>query len=74
MFECLFLLQKGAKWIPLIVVPAVIAGVVASMCLILSGVKGIIMESFRPKHRVRRDASSGRVVQWIAASNQRHHL
>jgi hypothetical protein len=38
MFECfLLLLQKGAKWIPLVAIPAVLAGIVASICLMAEG-------------------------------------
>ena len=52
-------------WIPLIAIPAVIAGGVASMWLILSGIKGILTESIHPKRRVARPASPERIVKWI---------
>jgi hypothetical protein len=66
MLECLLLLRRGgAAWIPLIAIPAVIAGGVASMRLMVSGIKGIISGS-RPKRKVVRAASPERVVQWIA--------
>jgi hypothetical protein len=43
MLECFLLVGKvGGTWAPLIAIPAVIAGGVASMWLILSGIKGII--------------------------------
>ena len=72
MLECFLLLGKfGATWPVLIAVPAVLAGGVASICLIVSGVKGIITEWRRPKRRVVRPASPERVVQWIDPSS--HH-
>jgi hypothetical protein len=71
MFECfLLLLQKGAKWIPLVAIPAVLAGIVASICLMLSAIKRIISEWYRPKRRVR-PASRERIVQWMAPSGHR---
>jgi hypothetical protein len=52
MLECFLLLHQAAeKWFLLAAIPAVIAGGVASICLILSGIKGIIEESFSPKRR-----------------------
>ena len=67
MLECLLLLRRdGPSWIPLIAIPAVIAGGVASIRLMLSGIKGIVTEWSRPKRRVVRAASPQRVVQWIA--------
>lgn len=43
MFECLLLMHRaGATWVPLIAIPAGIAGWVAAMWLILSGIKGIL--------------------------------
>jgi hypothetical protein len=68
--ECLLLLGKfGATWPVLIAVPAVLAGGVASICLIFSGIKGIITEWRRPKRRVVTPASPERVVQWIDPSS-----
>jgi hypothetical protein len=67
MLECfLLLLNRSAKWTPLILIPALIAGGVASICLILSGIKGIITESLRPKRRAGRAARPEHVVRWIA--------
>lgn len=67
MIDCfLLLVQRGARWIPLVAIPAVIAGGVVSACLMLSGIKGIITEWRRPKRRAARAASPERVVQWIA--------
>ncbi len=67
MLECFLLLHQAAeKWFLLAAIPAVIAAGVASICLILSGIKGIIEESFSPKRRVERAARPERVVQWIA--------
>ena len=72
MLDCfLLLLQHGAKWISLFVIPAVIAGGVASICLIVSGMKGIIAESLHPQRGIRRAARPERIVQWI--SLRRHH-
>jgi hypothetical protein len=74
MLACfLLLLQRGGKWIPLIAIPAVFAGGVASLCLILSGIRGVIKESFRPKRRVGRVARPERVVRWIASNGHRHY-
>jgi hypothetical protein len=67
MMECFLLLrQADARWIPLVAIPLVFAGGVAAICLILSGIKGIITQSYRPKHRAVRAASPERVVQLIA--------
>lgn len=72
MVDCfLLLLQKGAKWIPFVAIPMVIAGGVASICLMLSGIKGIITEHRRPKRRPARAASPERVVQWLAPGGLR---
>ena len=55
MLECFLLLrQSGARWIPLFAVPAVLAGGVAAISLMLSGIKGIITEWYRPKRRAGR--------------------
>ena len=71
MLECFLLLrQSGAKWIPLLAIPAVIAGGVASICLMLSGIKGIITEGSRPKRRAERAVSPQRVVKWIGKRPQ----
>jgi hypothetical protein len=72
MLECVLLLhQASAKWFPLIAIPVVMAGVVASMCLILSGIKGIISERIRPKRKVPGVAHLERAVLWIAPSGHR---
>jgi hypothetical protein len=45
MLECFLLLrQSGARWIPLLAIPAVLTVSLASICLMLSGIKGIITE------------------------------
>jgi hypothetical protein len=67
MLDCFLLLRHaGSKWIPLVAIPGVTAGVVASVHLILSGIKGIISEPSCPKRRVRRTDSPERVLRWIA--------
>ena len=75
MSACLLvLLRIGAKWVPLVAVPGVLAGMVASVCLIVSGIKGV---AIGPSHlKRRRPASADRVVQWIANrpdANGDHH-
>jgi hypothetical protein len=73
MLDCfLVLLQRGAKWTPLILIPILIAGGVASICLIVSGIRGIIAESLHPKRRVGRVRRPERVVQWTAPRHHRH--
>ena len=60
MLECFLLLGKvGAAWAPLIAIPAMVAGSVAAMYLIFSGIKGIIIRWGRPKPRAARAASPG---------------
>ena len=50
MVECFLLLrQADARWIPLVAIPAVLAGGVAAICLILSGIKGIIDRVVSPE-------------------------
>jgi len=72
MVECFLLFrQTGARWIPLIAIPAVLAGGVAAICLMLAGIKGIINARHRPKRRVVRPASPERVVEWIAPIGHR---
>ena len=71
MLECFLLLrQSGARWIPLLAIPAVLAGSLASICLMLSGIKGIITEWYRPKRRVARAASPERLVKWFGKPPQ----
>jgi len=56
MLECFLLLrQSGARWPALIVIPAVIAGGVASMYLMLSGIKGIITQWIAPSSHGRQN-------------------
>jgi hypothetical protein len=67
MLECFLLLRHaGAKWVPVFAIPGVVAGMGASVCLILSGIKGIITGTRQAKPRVNQVASPARVVQWIA--------
>jgi hypothetical protein len=66
MLEWFELLRQGdARWAPLIAIPAVIAGGVASLWLIVSGIKGIIAASIHPKPRIAPIASPERIVKWI---------
>jgi len=74
MLECFLLLrQSGPKWIPLLAIPAVLAGGLASICLVLSGIRGIITEWYRPKRRVARAASPEGVVKWICLKRPPPH-
>lgn len=67
MVECFLLLRQGdAKWVPLVAIPAVLAGGVAAICLILSGIKGIIVQRYGTKRGGARPATPDRVVQWMA--------
>ena len=70
MLECFLLLRQSAKWPALVAIPAVLAGGVASICLMLSGIKGIITEGSRPKRRAERAVSPQRVVKWIGRRPQ----
>ena len=70
MLECFLLLRQSAKWPALVAIPAVLAGGVASICLMLSGIKGLITEGSRPKRRVQRAVSPQRVVKWIGKRPQ----
>ena len=71
MLDCfLLLLQRGAKWTPLILIPILTAAGVASICLIVSGIRGIIAESLHPKRRVGRARRPEQVVQWVATRHQ----
>ena len=73
MLDCLLLLlQRSAKWTLLILIPILIASGMASICLIVSGIRGIIAESLHPKRRVGRARRPERVVQWIAPRHHRH--
>jgi hypothetical protein len=65
MLECFLLLRHaGPTWAPLVAIPAVLAGGVAAICLMLSGIKGIVTARYRPKRSLTRAASRERVVQW----------
>ncbi len=67
MVECFLLLRHtGEKWVPLLAIPGVIAGLAASICLIISGLKGCLAGPNRPRSKISRTASSDRVVQWLA--------
>jgi hypothetical protein len=71
MLECFLLAGKiGATWAPLIAIPVLIAGGVASLWLILSGIKGIITASIHPKRKVARAASPQLIVKWIGKRPQ----
>jgi len=77
MLACFLLLrQSGATWVPLIAIPAVIAGTIASLWFTISGIKGIIAGATRPKGPAPQIFSSKRTLQWIgkrrAFSNARH--
>jgi len=74
MLDCFLLLHQAvAKWFPLVAIPAVIAGGLVSICLIVSGIKGILTCSFRPKRKVGHAVHPERVVQWIAPSGHGRH-
>ena len=77
MVECFLLLRHaGDKWVPLLAIPGVIAGLAASICLIISGLKGILAGP-RPAPRNMPIASPDRVVRWMArrpAPNGDHSL
>jgi len=67
MLECFLLLRHaGAKWVPIIAIPGVIAGIGASTCLILSGLKGILEGPRQSRPGANRPASPERVVRWMA--------
>ena len=76
MLECFLLLgHTGAKWVPVFAIPGVIAGFAASICLILSGLRGIIAGPRESKPGTN-PAPPERVVQWIAkrpVPNGSHH-
>jgi hypothetical protein len=60
MLECFLLLGKvGAVWAPLIAIPAMVAGAVAAICLIFSGIKGMITRWDRLRRRTARAAGPG---------------
>ncbi len=62
--ECFLLLHRaGPKWVPLIAIPGVIAGILSSLYMIMSGMKGVIAPR-RPKLRASR-TSTDRIVRWI---------
>ena len=75
MLECFLVVGKvEATWAPLIAIPAVIAGFVVSLWLILSGIKGSIAALIRPKRQVARAASPGCVVKWIGNRPQLRNI
>jgi len=52
MLECFLLLHRdSARWLPLVAIPAVVVGGVASLCLILSGIEGLIKEARLQKRK-----------------------
>jgi len=53
MLECFLLLRHpaGGRWIALFAIPLVISGSVASVRLMLSGVKGLLAARNQPDHR-----------------------
>jgi len=72
MVQCFLLLwHADAKWIPFVAIPAVLAGGMAAVCLMVSGIKGILTEWCRPKRKLVRPVSPERVVQWIAPRGHR---
>ena len=56
MLECFLLLRhaSGGKWVPLFAIPLVIAGGVASVSLMLSGLKGLLAARHPSDHPPRR--------------------
>jgi hypothetical protein len=67
MVECfLFVGHAGGKWVPFVAIPGVMAGIVTSLYMIVSGIKGVIADPRRPKRRGSRIGSPERIVQWIA--------
>jgi hypothetical protein len=68
MLQCFLLLGKASTWPALFAIPWVLAGGVAAICLMLSGIKGIITESLRPKRRV---VPAGGVSTFVAVPNSR---
>jgi hypothetical protein len=70
MLECFLLVHRaGAIWVPLVAIPAVIAGWVATFSLMLSGIKGIILAR-ASKRNAGPAASPGRHVKWIGTRPQ----
>jgi len=70
MFECLLLVHRaGATWVPLVAIPGGIAGWVAAIWLMLSGIKGIIAAR-GSKGNTDLVASLGRDVKWIGTLPQ----
>lgn len=62
MLECFLLLRHaGPKWAPLVAIPAVLAGGLAAISLILSGIISIVTAWCRPKQNVAHAASRERV-------------
>ena len=67
MLECFLLLRHaGAMWAPIIAIPGVVAGIGAAICLILSGIKGIIADPRQSRPMIKRAASPERAIQWVA--------
>jgi hypothetical protein len=73
MFECLLLVHHaGGKWVPILAIPGVIAGSVASIWLMLSGIRGLIAQT-HPKDNVGATVSPGRIVTWIGTRPYPRH-
>ena len=70
MFECLLLMHRaGARWVPLVAIPGGIAGWVAAICLMLSGIKGIIAAR-GANGNTDLVANPARDVKWITTQPQ----
>ena len=70
MFECLLLVHRaGATWVPLVAIPGGIAGCVAAIWLMLSGIKGIIAARGLKGNTDLVD-SPGRNLKWIGTQPQ----
>jgi hypothetical protein len=70
MFECLLLVHRaGAMWVPLVAIPGGIAGCVAAIWLMLSGIKGIIAAS-GANGNTDLVANPARDVKWVGTQPQ----
>ena len=77
MLESFLLLRHtGDDWVPLFAIPGVIAAFVASVWLIISGIKRSIASRPPSQPGIPRAASPDRVVRWLARrpmpSSQKH--
>ena len=72
MLECFLLLGKfSSAGPPLIAILSVLAGSAAAICLMLSGIKGIITEWCRPKRRVVDPASQSELSSGLIQAANR---